>query len=752
MSSDNPNNKINLLAKEKIDLQEHIFTIKRHKWSIVGITTIVLMITAFVVYSMNPVYRATTTLLIEAEQAKIVSIEEIYGLDTGNAEYFATQLEIMKSRDLIEKVVDRLDLLNHPEYNASENENPINIEVDWRSWLPFELPEIDKSTESTAEDNQPAEKIDDVAKQGIIDSFLANLSISPIRKTHLVNISFEAHDRFLAADAVNTLADVYIESHLDAKLQMTTRATSWLTGRMEKMKEQLAESEKQLQQYREKENIIEVKGIRTIAAKDLQEISTNLISAKERRAVAENLYKQVRDLKNKSIESIESIPAVLNNKLVQNLKDAEAKAERNLAELSKRYGPQHPKMVAAQSKLDAASKKIKRQIDTVIAGVEKDYEISKKNEETLQRALNKSKKEIQTLNRKEFQLRELERDVETNRKLYDTFFNRFQETSATSDLQTVNARVLDRAIVPRDASKPRKKLALMIALIASLVFGILRAFLKEHLGNTFRSTEDVESKLGISTLGILPLTKTGPLQKLNPLDIFSRSEYVALAEAIRTIRTGIILSGLDQPKKVTLITSSVPNEGKTTLSIGLAMALGQVEKVLLIDADLRHPSLTKNFDLPPNSPGVSALVAGTEKLENCIHTFSKANIDLLPSGLIPPNPLELLSSKRFKALIEELETKYDKIIIDSAPTQAVSDSLILSSYAQSVIYMVKADSTASHVALSGIKRLTDSNAPLMGVVLNQLDVMKASKFSNYEYYNDGYYGKYGTQAPTVVSS
>jgi len=752
MNNENISQKVNLLAREKVDLQEYIFTLKRHKWGIFSLTAFGCMITAFIVYSMNPVYRATTTLLIEAEQAKIVSIEEMYGLDTRNAEYFETQFEIMKSRDLIGKVVDKLDLLNHPEYAPKQDSDQFEFSIDWRSWVPADFPiEIPESVETPVIELSP-EEISEERRQDLIEVFRSKLVIAPIRKTQLVNISFEAHDKYLAANVTNTLADIYIDSHLDAKLQMTKQATSWLTGRMGVMKDKLADSEKKLQNFREKENIVEIKGVRTIADKDLQELSTKLLTAKERLGTAENLFNQVKSLDSKTPEAYESIPAVLKNSLIQDLKSAEAKAEQRMAELAKRYGPQHPKMVAARSRLDSAKKKINRQITRVVSGIEKEYEIAINNEKDLRKSLKKSKSEIQKLNRKQFQLRELERDVETSRKLYDTFFNRFQETNATSGIQTVNARILDRAIVPRAADKPKKSLALTIAFIACLILGIMRALLKEHLGNTLRSTEDVESKLGIANLGILPLAKIGRLKRLNPLEIFSRSEYVALAESIRTIRTGLILSGLDEPKKVTLITSSVPNEGKTTLSIGLALALGQVEKVLLIDADLRHPSLTKCFDLPPNTPGLSTLVAGTDKLENCIHTFENANIDLLPAGLAPPNPLELLSSKKFKSTIEELEKKYDRIIIDSAPTQAVSDSLILSSHAQSVIYLVKADSTASHVAVAGIKRLLDTNAPLTGVVLSQLDVMKASKFGNYEYYNDGYYGAYGATKPNAESN
>jgi len=721
-----------LLLNDNIDLQQYWYAIARHKWGIFSFSSIIVLLTALIVYSMQPVFRATVTLLIESQQAKVVSIEQIYGLDTSNSEYYATQYEILKSRELIDRVVTRLDLINHPDFNSKKF--AFGFSLDWLSWLPFEIV-------SNLDQLNPSEE---ELKLSVIDKFVDRLSISPLRKTQLVNITFESTDKLLATKAANALADAYIESHLDARLQMTRKATTWLTGRMDTLKEKLNQAEKRLQDFRDRENLVDMQGLRSLAAKELQEISSSLVIVQEKRAKAENNYKQVNTLRGQPPEAYESIPAVLKHKLIQDLKSAKAKAERTLAEYSKRYGPQHPKMVAAKSKINTAIKNIHRQIATVVAGIEKEFEIAKENEKTLSNALNRSKKRIQDINRKEFVLNELEREVETNRKLYDTFFTRFQETTATSDMQTVNARIMDPAVIPRIPAKPRKMLSIIISFLASLIIATVFVLLRDHFGNTFRSSEDISTKLGVSNLGILPLANTKWNLDLNPLEIFSRSEYVALAESVRTIRTGLILSGLDKPQKITLVTSSVPEEGKTMLSVALAIALGQVEKVLLIDGDMRNPSLTKKFEISQNAPGLSNLVGGTATFEECIHHPQRSGIDVVSAGVSPPNPLELLSSKRFKDVLEELGKHYDRIVIDSPPTQVVSDALILSSHAQAVVYVIKADSTPSHMVKSGVKRLLEVNAPLSGVVLNQLDVKKASKYGRYEYHNGGKYNHYNT--------
>ena len=499
-------------------------------------------------------------------------------------------------------------------------------------------------------------------------------------------------------------------------------------------------------------NKLNISTVRTLSTKEVQDLTENLLAMQERRSLMENLVNQIHRLKGEPLDVLESIPAVLKHPLMQNLKKEEAKVKSKYAELGKRYGPQHPKMLAAKSELDAIHKNMQEQIKVVIAGIEKEYEIARDNERSIKTALEKTKKEIQKINRKEFQLKELEREVETARKLYDTFFTRFQETSATGDLETVNARIMDPAVVPQIPAKPKKGLSLVIAFAISLILGVLMAFLLEHLDNTFKGSDDVEERLGVPVLGLIPLAKTGKKHRLTPREIFSDNDYASLAEAVRTIRTGLILSGLDNPHKVALVTSSVPNEGKTTTSASLAIALGHLENVLLVDADMRHPSIARLFDIKPDAPGLSDLVAGTKPLHDCIHHNADANIDVLPAGTLPPNPLELLSSERFASVLQELEQKYDRIVIDSAPTQAVSDPLVISAHANAVLYVVKADATQFNVVKSGVKRLLNNNAPLTGIVLNQLDIDKAAKYGYYSYYKGGYYGGYTGKKPEQVKT
>ena len=384
-----------------------------------------------------------------------------------------------------------------------------------------------------------------------------------------------------------------------------------------------------------------------------------------------------------------------------------------LAEISRRYGAKHPSLIQAEMELSEA-----------------------------QRALIEAKEISIELSRKEFRFKELEREVQTNRNLYDTFFTRIKQANDSLELDTANARVIDPAVVPSLPFKPRKSLLVALALVMSLVFGAVLAFFLDYLDSTFKGAEDIEDKLGLSMLGMVPLVKKK--KKDDSPIYFLDSNQNGYAEAMRTIRTSVVLSGIDKPHKVIMLTSSVPSEGKSTSAINLAVALGQMDKVLLIDGDMRKPTIAKVLNLPPNSPGLSNVVAATSTLDDCILHMEDANIDVLTAGLVPPNPLELLSSQKFAELIRSLSEKYDRIIIDSPPTLLVSDSLIMSKVSHAVLYVIRSDTTAYNTARTGVNRLLAAKAPVIGVILNKVNMKKAARYygtySGYYAYGDYVYG------------
>lgn len=694
-----------------INLYDSWMLVQRHRFSILGFALVLTVLTGLIVFALPAIYQADATLLIESKEAKIVSIEEVYDIGTGKSEYYQTQFEVLKSQQLAERVIDKLDLTHNPAVLQRDDE---------AGWLDGILPNQEPMTE---------EEIRQLAKQW----FQENLEVVLIRNTQLVKVGFRSKDPKLSADIINTLTTSYIEMDLEARLDMTKQAATWLNSRLVGLRDNLEKSEQELQAYREKESLVEVEGVKTFAAKELEELTTKIVEARRKRTETENIVQQLRS-------DASSIPAVLQHALVQRLKEQEAMSEQKLSELTKRYGPKHPKIVAARDELSSARGNTGQQVGKVVEGVRKEYEIAKATEDALNKELDELKRNMQGINRKEYKLSELERAVEINRQLYDTFFSRIKETSETSDLQTAHARVIDKAIPPTEAVAPKRGLLIFLALIFGTVLGVVLAFLKEILDDTIRNPDDVRSRLGSQLLGVLPLLKD-KRERSEAASVFSRDSRSTFAESIRTIRTGIVLSGLDNPHKILVVTSSVPGEGKTVISANLAVAFGQMGRVLLIDADMRRPSVAKSFGLPASAPGLSNLVAETTEAKHCIHRVEHLGIDVIPAGLVPPNPLELLSSKRFAAVLASLEKHYDRIVIDSAPCEVVSDALVLSTFANALIYVVRSDSTRSKAIKSGISRLKQAGAPLTGVVLNQVDIEKGSQYGGYYY--GGYYDQYG---------
>lgn len=638
---------------DEIDLREYWRIVSRRKWGILGLAVVVSVAAAMVALSITPIYRATATLLIESKQAKVLSMQQVYDVDSTQRDYIQTQFEVVKSRAIAERVVKKLKLDQNPEFNAAL------IKKEGKSWR--EMLGLDSAADKKAPETEEEKLI------RVVDEFMKSLDVAPVRNTQLVKISFESQTPELARDVANALANEYIDSEMEGRLELTRKAADWLSVRLDGLRVNLANAETRLQAYKDQHQIVELKN-------DISALSANEMEELTKRAV---------------------------------------EAEVKVSELSKRYGPEHPKMQTATNELNSARQAIAR-----------------------------TKLDIQETGRKEFKLRELEREVEVNRQMFDAFLARVKETREASQLETANARVVDPAVKPALPEKPKKSLIVALAFVLSVMLGVMLAFLFDFLDNTFKGVQDIEDKLGVPMLGLLPLSGNRKKKKDGEaIRDFLDNTQSSFSEAIRTIRTGVILSGLDNPHKVVLVTSSVPGEGKSTTATNLAAALGQMERVLLIDADMRRPSVAKYLGLPKDKPGLSSLVAGAAKLEDCVHHAGEGwGMDVLLAGIIPPNPLELLSSKRFAEVLHELEGKYDRIVIDSPPAGAVSDPLVLAAHANAVIYVVKSDSTSFHVAKSGIGRLLQARAPIAGAVLNQVDVRKAERYGNYTY---GYYDTYG---------
>ncbi len=709
-----------------IDLKKIWHAIWSRKWGIALLVGIVALLTIILLSRMTPIYKAVATVLIETKGTPVLSFQPTADTPVELSEYLQTQLSLMQSRGVAERVVRDLNLTEHPEFDLRQQSGPLIDFSGIAAALTGE--EVEQPTEA---------QILDYATQSLME----RTSVWVEGKSQLVYLSIAMADRMTAAQAANQLAQAYIEAQLEAKVDMSMTAAGWMNERLVSLREKLQDSEDRLQAYLDAEGLVDLDGVGTISANELSLTGDRMIDARRQRAEAESQYQQVESMRNQGWERLASVPAVLGHPLIQQFKADQAHARSRVEDLSRRYGDRHPAMVSARSDLNAATASLRQQVEQVVASIERNYQLAMANENSLRASFDENKGRIQDISRKEFKVRDLQRQVESDRALYDTFMTRLQETTATSDLSSTNARVVDAAIPPTEPSAPNKKLILVVALFLALVIGVIQAIVREILDNTFKSSEEVENKLGLPVMGIVPMVPRKLRKEVSHL--FERSGDKRFCEAVRTIRTNLLLSEANQPRQVLVITSTAPDEGKSSVSANLAFAMGQLHRVLLIDADLRRATLDKTFDFKSGTPGLVNLIGGNAKLEECIHTVG--NVDMIAAGAVPSNPLELLSSPRFAKLLEVVKGRYDRIIIDSPPSQAVSDAAVLSTLADAVIYVVKSDATLIPHVQKGVSQLQNSNAPLTGVVLNAVDIEKAKKNGQFR----GYYDHYGYSEQTV---
>lgn len=719
-------------AEADIDLLEYWRSISKRKWAIALFALAVALLAGVIVFSMTPVYRATTTVLIEGNKSKVLSIEDVYSGISQNREYFQTQAEIIKSREVAMKAIKAMRLWDHPEYDPRTRELS-------------SLQKLLIATGMVAEP-EPIEWNDANMAEAVYAQFDARMSVESVRQSQLVKISFESTSPALASRVANVLANTYISNDFDARYEMTRKASEWLEAQLGGLKDTVEESERKLQNYRERAGIIDTKDLaQSGAGRQIEELTQRIMTLRLRRAEAESIYNQIKSAKKG--EDMGSLPSVLRDPTVSNAKAQEGIAERRLSEISQRYGPEHSRFVAAEADLKTAREASRRAVELVVASVTREYESSLSVEKSLEASLNKARGSVQSLNRKEFELGVLEREVTNNRQMYDMFIKRAKETSVAGDLQSAIARVVDLAVVPDRPVKPKKLQIVAIALVLGLFVAVLAALLIDRLDNTLKSTQDVEGKLKSPLLATLPKLGKGETRRSAAARIMLDKPNSIFAEAMRSARTGVMLSAIDQTHRILLVTSSLPAEGKTTVAINLALAHSQTQRTLLIDADMRRPAVGRGLELAPAAKGLSNLVSGSAPLAECLQVLDGSQLSIIPAGTLPPNPLELLMSERFRQTLAELSTQFETIIIDSPPVELVSDALVIGAEATGVIYVVKAHETPYQLVRKGLQRLHHAQGHLLGIALNQFDFARAEKYhGEYSGYGKYGYGKYGYRA------
>lgn len=720
-------------AAEEIDLRELLRKLWRQRRIMLGTAAIITAVVAIITFQLTPMYTATGLVMIEPRQAQVVAIESVLSGLPPDTDTVNSEIEILQSRHLAERVVSRLKLEQDPEFNVKMREQTM-----WQSFTGWIAEMVglgggDEEMIPTLERDLTRDRAE------VMTNFIKRLSVQSKARSRVIEISVESMDPEKAALLVNTIADLYLVDQLEAKYEATKRATEWLSQRLVELRQKVEVSEKAVEDYRQQSGLIKGKDDVSIASVQISELSSQLIIARSRRAESEARLQQVERLM-KSSAGVGSVTEVLASGLIQTLRGQESAILRRAAELSAEFGPKHPQMIAVRAELSDLRKKIDSEVRKIISGLRSEVEVAKSQERTVEASLEALEKRVGDLNRKDVQLRALEREAQANRALLETILARFKETSAQEDIQNADARVISAADVPVRPSFPNKVLIIGGTFFAATVLGIFLVFVIEQLDYGFRSMEQVEQLTGIPALGLVPSIDAEMKGSTTPHQYVLDKPISAYAESMRNLHVSLSLSNVDKPPKAVLITSSVPEEGKTSVSLSLArMVARSGNKVVIIDCDLRRPSVHTRLQLP-EKPGLVELLAHKADIKEVIKKDKPSGADVIAAGDHAPNPTDLLGSDQMKQLVAKLSAAYDLVVMDCSPVLAVTDSRVLTRIADKTVFVAQWEKTRRESAMLGLKQIRDAGGSLAGMLLTQVNV---KKHSAYGYADSGYYhGKY----------
>lgn len=718
--------------QDTIDISQYIRILKRRKWTIILVTFLSLVLGVYYLSKATPIYQASAKIQADPVQPNATAQDQ-YIMNSMVFLFYETQYEIIQSRKVAETVVDKLDLVNKYKIELEELKAEGGNKVLLDPLKTFIKGFI---TDEEEQKSGPIELTDNQLRTMLAQGIQAGLSVSGGTQSQIINISYQSEDPLIAADIVNAISESYIEFGLEARLSQIKDTAEWLSEQLEELRVTLQESEDKLRNFRLSQNLMDTEQQQRIANTQLQTLNTELVRAQTQLSQAKDLYSQITQLEREGGD-YRSLGPVLQSNTIRDLVREESTLSRKVQELSERYGEKHPKMIAARSDLASAQANLDREAAKIVESIKKDYRSAQVQEQNIKRLISETREGLQSYQGDSFELTRLEREVENNRRIYESFLGKLMEADVSGDYDASNIRIIDNATIPEYPVKPRGALIIAASLVFGAFFGVVFAFARELMGNVFRTPDQLEQELSLPSLGITPLVKK---KKGN---VAPEKQYIAdqrstFAEAINTIRTGLVFSNIDNPPKTILITSTNGSEGKTTLAINLAVALSQMDKTLLIEMDLRKPAVSRDLGIKADM-GLSDLLSGKTDT-NVFHQVEGApNLSVITCGTIPPNPMELISSKRFANLLQSLRERFTHIVIDSPPTLPVSDSCVLAKMVDATIVAVKAEETKIRMAKETITRLNKVHATITGVVLTQASPQKMSYYGEH-YYQDNYYG------------
>jgi len=719
-------------------LREYVRVLIKSKWVVIASVALVVGVVTISTLRSTPIYEAVGSIAINKMDPVTLNLKDASSsVDYYDPTDLDTEVRILKSDLLALQVIRELNLDKQPEFRG-KNKSPTS------------------SLELTTDAMQP----DSARTSAVLASFKGSLQVALVPNTRIIEIRYRNADKNLAARIVNTLANTYVEQNFKTRFESTMQASDWLSKQLVDLQIKVETSQEKLVKYQKEHEILGIDEKQNITTAKLDELNRELTSAESARMEKESIYHLVQSGDSDSIAAAANVDGAArgssaNSALLEKLREQQADLKIQVAQLNTQFGPSYPKLAQLNSQLKEVDTEIQTEMRKVAARLRGDYLAAEQRETMLRSALEKQKQEANKLNESAIEYSLLKRDVDANRTLSEGLLERLKEAGVTAGLRSNNFRIVDVARVPTTPAGPNLPRNLAFALALGLSTGIGLAFLLESMDNTVRTPEQAQTISALPSLGMIPLgsrsaREIGGREKLalasskEAVELVTKSRPRSqMAESYRALRTSLLLTFAGGPPKVILITSALPEEGKTTTSVNSAIVLAQKgTRVLLIDADLRRPSIHKTLGMGPQL-GLSNVLTGTATLQQAIIPSTiLPELFILPAGTPPPNPAELLASTKMKDALEELRKQYDHIVIDSPPTLSVTDAVVISTSADAVVLVIRSGHTTKPALRRARDILLQVNARVCGVLVNAVDLNSPDYYYHYEYqgkYGHGYY-------------
>ena len=756
---------------EEVPLSHYWNIVVKRRNIVLAIFLAILFAGSYFGLSATRLYKASATIKIEPQNPQVTGINELQPLDwRGEYDYYQTQFALLSGRPLAARVITELGLESNKTFTNARvvSPNPIDHIKAWISralgFVSYYLAPLFKS-KSEAKESQLANRTSSEAKlepelslsPGLIGRYLGFINIEPVKKTRLVKVHFTTPDPALSQALANAHVESFMRMSLEGRFSLTREARDFLEEKKSELRRRLEKAEMALNGFRRSHGVVSVEKGENIVVERLIDFNKQLTAARAQRIEAESLYRTIESRNNQELAE------VMKQGLVQQLKGNVATLEAEKARTATVFRPDHPRIQELNQQIAAARQAFDDEIAYAVRGIKSAYSAALAKERGLEAEADKQQRDALRLRELGVDYTLLQEEVNANRSLYESVLKRLSETNVASDLAVSNMQIAERAPMPRDSSGPDVGMYLLASMVSGLFLGIGAAFLREFADSGIATPDVVRRSVGLGTLGVIPELKGGGMSAGRLIDrvysrqkeaskllppprsaakdlILNQSPLSIVSESYRTIRTSLLLSQPEKPPRVILLTSPSPGEGKTVTSLNLAIALAEDGySVVLVDADMRKGCCHERLGLGRNG-GLSNVLSGGLLLRDALQQTSVERLALLSRGIPPPNPTELLGSRKMKEVLSELRQRYDFIIIDSPPVIAISDASILSVIAEGVLLVLNAQITSIPYAQKAVERLDVVRAHILGVILNavNLDDPHYSYYQSYKpYYTEG---------------